>query len=38
MKKYKYFLIVTLISAIASVSFAQTQKTGTTAAQVLNLM
>ncbi len=35
MKKYKYFLIVTLITAIASVSFAQTQKTGTTAAQVL---
>lgn len=35
MKKIKYFLIVTLFASVAFSTFAQTQKTGTTAAQVL---
>lgn len=35
MKKIKYFLIVTLFVSMAFATFAQTQKTGTTAAQVL---
>ena len=35
MKKIKYFLIVTLFASVAFATFAQTTKTGTTAAQVL---
>ena len=35
MKKIKYFLIVILFLSVAFTTFAQTQKTGTTAAQVL---